>query len=223
MSSDAQETVDTLLETAPERIIACAVEFDDETVSIGINHGDAYGDWCYQNSTDLDDVHNHIVEEGYFTSQGRFVSREEGLDISRAAKQYAPIPGEEEQPWLDYQNVWNDRYFFTPAAVKFLARTLGPKLVPPGPVTENAEEPSPENELEKYVDFLATNWKVPVIAELVTDDANHIGYLVDFDCQDWLKQADDSMLLRYNRRDWGRDYDFDDIANSVYDTNPQVK
>jgi hypothetical protein len=106
---------------ALERIVACATLFKDGTKGIGLNHGDILGGKAERQRRDLDDVFNDIEAEGFFTSKARFVSREEALDIAKAAGQYRPVPGEENE-WLDYQNVWDDKHFMTSAAVALFKR-----------------------------------------------------------------------------------------------------
>jgi hypothetical protein len=226
--SQPMESINNLLaepplyEATPERIIACAVEFDTGEIGVGVNHGDIYGDWSTHEGNDIDDVYSHIRRDGFFTSHGRFVDRDEALAISKAADQYKPIPGEKEVAWLDYQNVENDRFFFTPTAFHFIIKKLGPAMLKPVPWADRVEEGDEVNP-EHYIDAVAKQRAdIKVRAELAFDDRGD-DEITDFECQDWFKQASDEELLKCNRKEWGRDYEFDNIAKFMAASNPDLQ
>ena len=111
-----------LTEAAPERIVAAAVRFKDGSVYIGHSHYDAYWEKAHtdtgEEEPDVDSIYA-TGDEGFMTSSGRIVSREEALDIAKAASQYS---GNDEYPWLDYLEVDRDQYYYTPSAKVLLAR-----------------------------------------------------------------------------------------------------
>ena len=84
----------------------------------------------------------------------------------------------------------------------------------PGMV-ENVDDP----EAEHYIDAVAQQRDVVVYAAIYTDYEQH---QLKFQCQDWFKQATDEELLVAGRKEWGRDYEFDDIGWFCMLNNPKL-
>jgi hypothetical protein len=78
MNREKRPKLETSPSTEKETIASCAVMFGDQVFEAG-NHGMAYeeGREAYPDETNIID--------GYTTSTGRFVSREEGMKILREA------------------------------------------------------------------------------------------------------------------------------------------
>jgi hypothetical protein len=81
-------------ESKAEKIVAAAIEIGDE-IFTGVNHADAivrvedkYPHWDTDKSL--------IIGEGFLTSKGRFVSREEAGQIAKGAAQLGHLPEEEQ-------------------------------------------------------------------------------------------------------------------------------
>jgi hypothetical protein len=71
---------------APDRIASPAIMSKEGKVFTGINHGDAWQNLEDAGHTVMPAT-NFAASQGFLTSKGRFVSREQAVDIAEAAKQ----------------------------------------------------------------------------------------------------------------------------------------
>lgn len=84
----------------PEKVDKAALQFRGSTYT-GMNHGYALGDLMDQHGSDIP---MQDVKDGFTTTKGRFVSREEAMDIAKAQDQidqkYSSAIGESDSSML---------------------------------------------------------------------------------------------------------------------------
>jgi hypothetical protein len=101
-----------VINMSPNEFVGCVAESRPETIvaAAAMVHGKLYTDYDHHSAfyqavddgtADENDFLTDIHQEGFLTSTGRFVSREEALQIARAARQFNRDTSAARQGWLD--------------------------------------------------------------------------------------------------------------------------
>lgn len=105
------EIIDFLLEAGPEKVAAASVRFRNGKVVNDITHLSVYQSEAARQSRDIEDIYAEAEEEGFTTSLGRFVDRDEAQRIAKTQKQWRLPKGEMDDTWLDAMHVMHDPNF----------------------------------------------------------------------------------------------------------------